>query len=440
MERMMRSSVKLVVLAAAAIALGAQAAEVQPQSTGPASSLGIPYSAPEINARSAVVLDAATGTVLFGKNPDLVVPPASLAKLMTLHVVYEEIEAGRLAREELLTIDRRDCSPYVPLGSSLMYLQPGMKVSVIDLMRGAAVVSGNDATFALARRISGSNEAFAQRMNASASALGFSSLRFVEPSGLSELNAVNAREFALFCKSYIDLHPEALAELHSLRHIEFPRPEHATPEYRPEGRIVQSNRNSLIEEYEGCDGLKTGYIIESGYNLAATARRGDTRFIVVTLGGTGDGPDEGPGAGGTVASRAGGAAQRSSDGAALLDWAFDSFVSLAPAVELKPLRSWYGEERELRLVPTSSLAVTLPRSKAKALVTRVEAPTSVVAPIAAGSKIGEVVFSSEGRVFRRVDLVAEREVRRGNILVLIRDLFLRLADRLFGSRLRKPGA
>jgi D-alanyl-D-alanine carboxypeptidase (penicillin-binding protein 5/6) len=165
-----------------------------------------------------------------------------------------------------------------------MYLRPGMKVSVLDLMRGAAVVSGNDAAFALARRISGSNEAFVSLMNSSVRSMGFHKMFFVEPSGLSEMNYVTAREFVQFCRLYIELHPESLAELHSLPYIEFPRIEHATADYTPEGRIIQYNRNTLVRLYEGCDGLKTGFIIESGYNLAATARRGDTRFVLVTLG------------------------------------------------------------------------------------------------------------------------------------------------------------
>jgi len=155
--------------------------------------------------------------------PNLELPPASLTKLVTLHVVMNEIKAGRLSLDEMVTIDPHDCSPAIPYGSSLMYLQPGMKVSVRDLMLGAAVVSGNDAAYALARRVAGSNEKFAEMMNSEVKALGFEHLHFVEPSGLSELNLVTAREFALFCKKYIELHPQALRDLHSIRSIKFPR-------------------------------------------------------------------------------------------------------------------------------------------------------------------------------------------------------------------------
>jgi len=377
---------------------------------------------PAVSARSVVLVDEATGTLLFGKNPDLVIPPASLTKLVTLHVVYEELNAGRLSRDEIITIDKRDCSPYIPYGSSLMYLHPDMKVSVIDLMLGAAVVSGNDAAFALARRVSGSNDAFASRMNADIRSMGLRKMYFVEPSGLSEMNYVTAREFAEFCRRYVELHPESLSELHSLRYIEFPRPEHATADYVPKGRIVQFNRNDLVKFYPGCDGLKTGYIIESGYNLAATAERDGTRFILVTLGGSGSGGAQG------------GVDQRSRDGGRLLDWAFGSYVTERPDVgPLEAPRAWYGSSKRVAVVPASALAVTLPRQSAASLSFRVELARSVDAPIAAGARLGEVIYSSDGKVVRRVDLVAERDVPRGGIFTIIGDAFAKFFAKLFGK-------
>ncbi|HTX72566.1 MAG TPA: D-alanyl-D-alanine carboxypeptidase family protein [Rectinemataceae bacterium] len=385
------------------------------------SALGLPGLPPVLNARSAVIMDATTGTIVFAKNPDLVIPPASLTKLITLHIVYEEIAAGRLSRDELVTIDKRDCSPYIPYGSSLMYLRPGMHVSILDLMRGAAVVSGNDAAFALARRISGSNEAFAARMNEEVQKMGFTKMLFVEPSGLSELNRITAREYALFCKRYLELHPEAIGELHSLRYIEFPRPEHATADYTPHGRIIQYNRNSLVLDYPGCDGLKTGYIVEAGYNLAATALRNGTRFIIVTLGGSGEG------------SAGGGTGQRSHDGAALLDWAFSSYQTIRPPVTTpKNLRAWYGSRSRLGLEPASALAVTVPKTDAGRVETSVRCPDYVDAPIAQGQSVGEVVYSVDGTVLHRVELVAAERIDRGNFFIVLRDAVEKFFSRLFG--------
>jgi len=378
--------------------------------------------APQINARSAALIDACTGTLLYAKNPDLALPPASLTKLVTLHIVYEEIAAGRLSEDELIEIDKRDCSPYVPYGSSIMYLHPGMKVSVRDLMLGAAVVSGNDAAYALARRISGSYEAFAERMNQAVRDMGFDSLVFVEPSGLSELSLVSARQFALFAKKYLDLHPQALAELHSVRSIEFPRAEHTAPGFVPAARTVQYNRNPLISSYPGADGLKTGYIIEVGFNMAGTAMRGDTRFIVVTLGGTGS-------------SYAGGGAQRTRDTKALLDWAFENFVTVSPDPGPMPEpRAWFGATRRVTLIPSGKAAVTLPIADSGNATARYEVPESVNAPIAKGDRIGRIVYSAGGKDLYAVDLVAGAPVERAGFFRRIFDGIARFFTNLFGKK------
>ncbi len=377
---------------------------------------------PTVSARSLALIDQATGTLLYGKSAELVIPPASLTKLVALHVVYEELDSGRLSRDEIIAIDKRDCSPYIPYGSSLMYLHPDMRVSVLDLMRGTAVVSGNDGAFALARRVAGSNEAFVSLMNKAVRSMGMRFMFFVEPSGLSEMNTATARELAEFCRIYIEAHPESLSELHSLRYIEFPRAEHATADYVPEGRIIQYNRNTLVSRYAGCDGLKTGFIIESGYNLAATAEREGTRFVLVTLGG-----EYNP-------SYSDGMDLRGRDAEAVFDWAFASYVTMRP--ETGPIgspRAWYGAERRVPLVPSSSLAATIPRGYASSLSVRVETATSVDAPVAKGTKLGEVVYSAEGKVLRRVDLVAERDIPKGGFFTVIGDAIAKFFAKLFGK-------
>ena len=364
---------------------------------------------PAVNAQAAVIIDATTGTILYAKNPDLLLPPASLTKLVTLHIVYEEIQSGRIKPDELVTIDKDDCSPRIPYGSSLMYLRPGMKVSVRDLMLGAAVVSGNDAAYALARRVSGSNEAFTKRMNEEVRAMGFGSMTFVEPSGISELNFVTARQFALFCKKYLELHPESLAELHSVKSIDFPRAEHAAPGFVPTGRIVQYNRNPLIFRYPGADGLKTGYIIEVGYNMAGTARRDGSRFLVVTLGGSSS----------KVAS---GTTLRTKDVTNLLDWGFANFItaSLNPGTLPSP-RAWFGASRRLILEPASANAATVAKAGADGLKIEASAPPSVRAPIAKGSVVGKLRYILDGKELRSIDLVAAKDLPRGTIFRRIWD-------------------
>ena len=377
---------------------------------------------PEVSAKAVVIMDDATGDILFSKNPDLVVPPASLTKLVTLDVVYDELNAGRLSRSQIVTVDPRDCSPIIPIGSSIMYLRPGMPVSILDLMKGTAVVSGCDGAFALARAVSGSSEAFARLMNADVESKGLTALHFVEPSGLSEKNLITARQFAEFCRMYLHDHPESIAELHSLHYIDFPRPENATKDYVPKGKIIQYNRNNLVLDYPGCDGLKTGYIIESGFNLAATAERDGTRFIIVTLGGSGS-------------STSGGGSIRASDGAKLLDWSFANWKTETPTVPAIPtIRAWYGAASRVSLVPTSALAVTLPESEIAGLAVRAEIDRQTVAPVAKGQKLGEVIYTSGEKIVRRVDLVAASDDRRGNFLIFLRDAIERLFKSIFAPK------
>lgn len=400
----------LLALFALVFGAGAQVPDDSPVITPP----------PRINARSAALIDQATGTILYAKNPDLKLPPASLTKLVTLHVAFGEIAAGRLSYDELIDIDPKDCSPYIPYGSSIMYLHPGMKVSVRDLMLGAAVVSGNDAAYALARRISGSNEAFAEKMNEAVRELGIDGMVFVEPSGLSEYNLVTARQFAQFCRKYMELHPEALRDFHSVKSIDFPRPEHAAPGFVPEGRIVQYNRNPLVFSYDGADGLKTGYIIEVGFNMAATAERDGSRFIAVSLGGTGS-------------TYSGGGLQRSKDATGLLDWAFENFktISLDPG-EIKEPRAWFGERRSLPLVPAAANAVTVPISELGKLTLHAQVPASIDAPVEKGKSVGKIVYSLSGKEYHSIDLVAAETVERGGFFRQVWDGIAKFFSRMFG--------
>ncbi len=377
--------------------------------------------APTVNARAAALIDATTGTMLYAKNPDLALPPASLAKLVTLQVAFQELKAGRLSESELIEIDPRDTSPTIPYGSSIMYLHPRMKVSVRDLMLGAAVVSGNDAAYTLARRIAGSNDSFAIMMNRAVQEMGLDGLVFVEPSGLSERNLVSARQFAQFCRFYLAQNPDSLASLHSVKSIEFPRAEHAAPGFVPEGRIVQYNRNPLIFSYPGADGLKTGYIIEVGFNMAATAKRGDTRFIVVTLGGTGS-------------SYAGGGLQRTKDTARLLDWAFENFVTTSLDIGTIPQpRVWFGTKRRVPLAPALPNAVTSPIDQVDKVRVRISVPKSIRAPLAKGDRVGRIIYSIGDTDVSSIDLITTQAIPRGNFLRRLVDGFLKVFYDLFGG-------
>ncbi len=402
---------RLVAAAALAAALflprvSASAAETQ----------GLNASRPaDVDARSVIVVDMANGEVLYERDADLVIPPASLTKIMTMMVALDAVDAGRVNLTDRVLITREDVT--LPYRSSLMYLQEGMNVPFDDLLRGMAVISGNDAAKTVARVLAGSQEAFAELMNAEAARLGLAETRFVEPSGLSEYNTTTAREMAALARAYLSRHPSALADYHSRTTMHFPRedvmPAGAEP---PAIKILLQTTNKLLFKYDGCDGLKTGYIDESGYNLVATAERDGSRFIIVTLGGTG-GPDS-----------------RARSGAYLLDWAFANWKTVRPeAPDPGSARAWGGAAETVALAYAEDPVFTVQARLAGNIGCRIEAAAEVEAPVAAGTRLGQAVFTSGDAVVRRIDLVAAGDVPLGNLFVRMRDAVIRFFRRLFGG-------
>ena len=166
--------------------------------------------APELGSRAAMVLDAVTGTVLYSKNPDKEISPASLTKLMTIHIALTEVAAGNASLDEVVPLPRQSWGSSQPPRSSLMGLAAGQKVTLGELLLGLAVSSGNDAAVAVALRFAPSVAEFADLMNREAKKFGLTQTHFVEPSGISEYNITTVREFTWFCKEYIRLHPGTL--------------------------------------------------------------------------------------------------------------------------------------------------------------------------------------------------------------------------------------
>ncbi|MFZ5818038.1 MAG: D-alanyl-D-alanine carboxypeptidase family protein [Bacillota bacterium] len=359
-----------------------------------------------LEAQSAVLLDYATGQVLFEKNPDQVIPPASLTKLMTLHIAYKKLADGTMKREDLVQI-RPEAWAAKFADSSLMFLEPGQKVTVGEILKGVAIPSGNDASVALAQHIAGSVDAFVKMMNDEAAAMGYKQMRFVDPHGLSPQNLVTAREFADFARRYVQLHPEALEELHRQKTFAYPQYENLRDEQKaalkPEQHtpITQENRNGLLWTFEGVDGLKTGYVDEAGFNIALTAKRGEMRLIGVILGVQAPSIPEG-----TV--------KRETDGAALLSWGFNNFVTEKPALpEIKPVRVWKGATNEVSLKPAQEVLLTLEKGAQKSLTATVHQEESVIAPVQAGQKLGEIIFAADGKEIARFPLVAAENVAQG---------------------------
>ena len=220
-----------------------------------------------VNARSAILLDMGNGSVLFEQNADYLIAPASLTKILTLYMVFEAIEQGRVSLTDKVVVSRRAASA----GGSRMGLKAGERVPMEEIIKGMAVVSGNDACVAAAEHISGSVERFVGKMNVKARELGMTGSHFMTPNGLpADGQVTTARDIARLSVAYIHRFPEALA-IHSMQSYAY-------------GRRSHHNANRLLGKCPGVDGLKTGFVCASGYNISATARRSNTRILAVVMG------------------------------------------------------------------------------------------------------------------------------------------------------------
>ena len=225
-----------------------------------------------LRVRSAIAADAESGTLLYEKDADKQIAPASLTKILTLYIVQEAIAAGKLSPDDTVVVSRRAANA----SGSVMDLYPGERVSVRELMKGMAIASANDGCVAIAEHMGGDVDNFVRMMNHKARSLGMIRTTFKTPNGLpADGQVTTARDMLKLARAYLKRFPQAL-EMHSTRNYFHNRRNH-------------QNANRLLGAFEGADGLKTGFVNASGYNIIATAKRGDKRIIAVTLGSTSSG-------------------------------------------------------------------------------------------------------------------------------------------------------
>jgi D-alanyl-D-alanine carboxypeptidase (penicillin-binding protein 5/6) len=359
----------------------------------------VAVNAPVIRSRAAVLLDAETSALLFSKGPDEEISPASLAKLMTMHIALSEVAAGHASVDEVVPLPMESWAVNQPPRSSLMFLAQGQQATLRELMLGLAIPSGNDAAVAVALRFAPSVDAFVDRMNMEAQSFGLSKTVFVEPSGVSENNMTTALEFAVFCNYYIQLHPETLVDYHSVEEFAYPKPENVRGSQRSRpGTIVQQNHNRLLGSM-GVDGLKTGYIDEAGYNIALTAKQGETRLIAVILG---------------APASYGGDKIRDQDGASLLEWGFSHYKTLRPVIdELPPVRVWKGRQKQAGLALAEDAPFTTLVERGDGLRYETELDSPIIAPCAKGGVAGALVLYDSKGELRRIPLVFVEDVEQG---------------------------
>lgn len=392
----------------------------------------------DVWANSAILVDVSNGNVLYEKNADKIIPPASMTKLFAMYVVEEEISAGRLSYDQKITLPAETWACNMPPRSSLMFLGKGQKVTVEELLLGLSICSGNDAAYALAYATCGNMDAFVERMNQVAENLGLENTHFVESSGYSEKNTTTAREMASFCRIYIKKHPQSIKKFHSVLDFTYPKehnladgdviqaqnfsngfPEHITMP------ITQKNTNPLLGKLEGVDGLKTGYIDESGYNLSLTAIRNGTRFLSVTMEGPGNSSIEGQ-------------KGRVHDGTELMEWAFSSFADFSLEMYNHPYfaRVFGAKEKGINIIPAyTDKTLTVPYVYGNDMEENLQNVKvylnieNLFGSVNAGDICGNIKFYLDDYLLQEIPLVADRTVSKSNFVIRLADRILqKMAD------------
>jgi len=344
---------------------------------------------PELAAKAWVLVDAQTGRVLAEKNADEQLPPASLAKLMTTYIVSNEIEAGRMEEQSLVRIsDNAWELGGAKTDGSTMFLSPRSEVSVLDLMHGVIIQSGNDAAIALAEYVSGDEQAFSDTMNRQAELLGMNNTRYLNATGLpAEGMVTTARDLSLIASAIIREHPNYYS-IYSKKYFEH-------------NNINQPNRNRLLWRDTSVDGLKTGYTKAAGYCLVASAQRRDMRLISVVLGASSE-------------------AARAKESQKLLSYGFrnyDTKVIYSAGDLLKEnTKVWYGQQEFLNLTISDDVILTFPRGSQKKLAANILVDEQIEAPIYQGQELGRLQVTLDSKTLIDVPLVAQAGIEESGLM------------------------
>lgn len=333
-------------------------------------------------AEQAILMDARTGRVLYEKNADTVIAPASMSKMMTMIMVFDALKAGKLTLDQELTVSKDAWQRGgAPSGSSTMYAEVKSRVRVEDLIKGAVVQSANDACIVFAETLSGSEPAFATAMTERARQLGALNATFKNATGLPEVgHQMSVRDLSVFARYITQNFPQDYAY-------------YAIPEFTW-NNIRQTNRNPLLKDYPGADGLTTGYTREAGYGLAGSAARDGRRLIMVVAG---------------LKS----ADDRKVEAQKLLEWGFRQFRSVdvyAKGDRVGQARVWGGKERKVDLLAADNVRVALTAQEQDLAEVKLAYQGPLMAPVEAGSDVGKVRFIVDGITVAEVPVLTAAPV------------------------------
>ena len=348
------------------------------------------------NAKSAIMIEASTGEIIFEKNTHDRYAPASMTKLMSMLLVVEAIADDIIKWEDIVTISDNASS----MGGSQILLETGEKMSVNDLFKGVAVASGNDAVVALAEYIAGTENAFVTMMNKRAKELGLKDTNFKNPHGLDEANHYSsAYDMAIIAKELVK--HEKVLEYTSIYE-----------DYLRKGtdrEIWLVNTNKLVRFYDNVDGLKTGYTVEAGYCLTATAKKNNMRIITVVMGE----PDS---------------KTRNSETTNMLDYAFAQYKTttlLSTNDVIKKVKVNKAKEEYINIVPTTNINILSKKGEDISSITYTTDIDEIKAPIKKGTIVGYINVNDNSK--QKIALTVDQDVSKASIL----DLFIRNLGNIF---------
>lgn len=338
------------------------------------------------NAKSAILIEASTGEILFEKNSHERLVPASMTKMMSMLLIVENVEKGVISWDEMVTVSENASS----MGGSQILLETNEKMSVRDLFKGIAVASGNDAVVAMAEKIAGTEEAFVSMMNNRAKELGLKDTSFKNPHGLDTANHYSsAYDMSLIAKELVK-HEEVL---------KFTSIYEDYLRQNTDKEIWLVNTNKLVRFYDGVDGLKTGYTAGAGYCLTATAKKNGMRIIAVVMGE----PDS---------------KTRNAEVTSMLDYAFAQYevervLSTNSILGQKKIEK--GKQKYVTIVPTEDINLLHKKIDNKKNVTYELNIDKIKAPVKMGDIVGSIDIKEDDNIIKTIDVTVKEDVKKANV-------------------------
>lgn len=351
-----------------------------------------------LNAKSAILMEESTGNILYESNPDERLPIASVTKVMTMLLIMEAVDSGKISLDDMVTVSENAMS----YGGSTMFLETGEQLTVNDMLKGIAVASANDGCVAMAEHLAGSESAFVDMMNEKAKELGMENTHFMNTNGLDEDDHYSsARDVAIMSRELMK--HETIFNYTSI-----------WMDTLRGGKFQLANTNKLIHFYDGANGLKTGSTSKALCCLSAAAKRNDMQLIAVVLG-------------------APTSAERFASAKSLLDYGFANYAvntQITAGDEVQKIAVEKGVDKEVGVVAGDSCSTLVKKGQEDNITKEIKIDETITAPIEAGQKIGTMTISRDGEVIAYIDLNASSAVEKKGIGLIIKDFF---ATIFFGS-------